>query len=34
MKKAKQEYEVFCVRQDEEYISEFDRKMGKYLKGK
>lgn len=31
--KATQEYEVFRVRQDQEYISEFDKVMEKYLKG-
>ena len=34
MKKAEQEYEVFRVKQDKEYISEFDREVEKYLKGK
>lgn len=34
MKKAEKEYEVFRVKQDKEYISEFDREMEKYLKGK
>lgn len=33
MKKAEKEYEVFRVRQDQEYISEFDREMERYLKG-
>ena len=33
MKKAEQEYEVFRVKQDKEYISEFDREIEKYLKG-
>ena len=33
MKKAEQEYEVFRVKQDKEYISEFDREVEKYLKG-
>lgn len=32
--KAVQEYETFRVRQDQEYISEFDKEMVKYLKGK
>lgn len=32
--KATQEYEIFRVRQDQEYISEFDKEMEKYLKGK
>ena len=31
--KATKEYEVFRVRQDKEYISEFDKEMEKYLKG-
>lgn len=31
--KAEKEYEVFRVRQDREYISEFDRQTEKYLKG-
>ena len=30
---AVQEYEIFRVRQDQEYISEFDKEMEKYLKG-
>lgn len=33
MKKAEQEYEVFRVKQDQEYISDFDREVGRYLKG-
>ena len=33
MKKAKEEYEVFRVKQDKEYNSEFDREIDKYLKG-
>ncbi|MBR1691442.1 MAG: virulence RhuM family protein [Lachnospiraceae bacterium] len=33
IEKAKKEYEVFRVRQDEEYISEFDRQTEKYFKG-
>lgn len=32
--KANKEYEVFRIRQDKEYISEFDKAMEKYLKGK
>jgi len=32
-KKAEDIYEVFRIRQDKEYISEFDRDMAKYLKG-
>lgn len=31
--KATQEYEIFRVRQDQEYVSEFDKVMEKYLKG-
>ena len=31
--KANKEYEIFRVRQDREYISEFDRETEKYLKG-
>lgn len=33
IQKANEEYDVFRVRQDREYISEFDREMEKYLKG-
>ncbi len=33
MKKAEKEYEAFRVRQDQEYISEFDRQVERYLKG-
>ncbi len=33
MKKAEKEYEVFRVKQDKEYISEFDREIERYLKG-
>ena len=33
LEKAEKEYEVFRVRQDWEYISEFDRQTEKYLKG-
>lgn len=33
MEKAEKEYEVFRVRQDREYVSEFDREIEKYLKG-
>lgn len=33
MKKAEKEYETFRVKQDKEYISEFDREVEKYLKG-
>ena len=32
VKKAEKEYEVFRVKQDKEYISEFDREIEKYLK--
>jgi len=31
--KATKEYEIFRIRQDEEYESEFDREFEKYLKG-
>lgn len=31
--KATKEYEIFRIRQDKEYISEFDKEMEKYLKG-
>lgn len=33
MRKAEQEYRVFRVKQDKEYISEFDREVERYLKG-
>ena len=33
LNKATKEYEIFRVRQDKEYISEFDKEMEKYLKG-
>jgi len=33
LKKASETYEQFRVRQDKDYISEFDRDMAKYLKG-
>lgn len=33
MKKVEKEYEVFRIKQDREYISEFDREVEKYLKG-
>ena len=33
MKKAEKEYEIFRVKQDKEYISEFDREVEKYFKG-
>jgi hypothetical protein len=32
--KAESEYEMFRIRQDKEYISDFDKAMEKYLKGK
>lgn len=34
MEKANKEYEVFRIKQDQEYVSEFDREVEKYLKGK
>ena len=33
VKKATKEYEVFRVRQDQEYVSEFDRQTEKYFRG-
>lgn len=33
VKKAEEIYEQFRVRQDKEYISQFDKEMSKYLKG-
>ena len=33
IKKAEKEYEAFRVKQDKEYISEFDREVERYLKG-
>lgn len=33
LKKAEKEYEAFRVQQDQEYVSEFDREVEKYLKG-
>lgn len=33
LKKAEKEYEVFRIKQDQDYISEFDREVEKYLKG-
>lgn len=33
MNKANKEYEVFRIKQDQEYVSEFDREVEKYLKG-
>ena len=32
-KKATKEYEAFRIRQDQEYVSEFDRQTEKYFKG-
>jgi len=34
MAKVESEYQKFRVKQDREYISDFDRAMEKYLKGK
>lgn len=33
VKKASKEYEIFRVRQDQEYVSEFDKQTEKYFKG-
>ena len=33
IEKANKEYEVFRVKQDREYVSEFDKEVKKYLKG-
>lgn len=33
IKKANDEYDIFRVKQDKEYISEFDKEMERYLKG-
>lgn len=33
MEKASKEYETFRIKQDREYISEFDREVERYLKG-
>ena len=33
IEKANKEYEVFRIKQDQEYVSEFDREVEKYLKG-
>jgi len=33
MTKAENEYEKFRVKQDKEYVSNFDKAMEKYLKG-
>lgn len=32
MEKAEKEYEVFRTKQDREYISEFDKEVGKYFR--
>ena len=33
LEKAEKEYETFRIKQDQEYVSEFDREVEKYLKG-
>lgn len=33
MEKASKEYEAFRIKQDQEYVSEFDREVERYLKG-
>ena len=33
LEKATKEYDIFRIKQDKSYISEFDRQMEKYLKG-
>lgn len=33
LEKAEKEYEAFRIKQDQEYVSEFDREVEKYLKG-
>lgn len=33
LEKANKEYEIFRVKQDQEYVSEFDKEVEKYLKG-
>lgn len=33
IEKAEQEYEIFRIKQDANYISEFDKQIEKYLKG-
>ena len=33
LKKAEKEYEAFRIKQDREYVSEFDREVERYLKG-
>ena len=32
-KTTEKEYEIFRVKQDQEYVSEFDREVERYLKG-
>ena len=33
IEKAAKEYDIFRVRQDQEYVSEFDKQTDKYFKG-
>ena len=33
LEKAEKEYEAFRIKQDQEYVSEFDREVERYLKG-
>lgn len=33
IEKAAKEYDIFRVRQDQEYVSEFDKQTEKYFKG-
>lgn len=33
IEKATKEYDIFRVRQDQEYVSEFDKQTEKYFKG-
>ena len=33
VKKAAKEYEIFRIKQDQEYVSEFDRQTEKYFRG-
>ena len=33
IKKADAEYQIFRVKQDQEYVSEFDKEVERYLKG-
>ena len=33
IKKADEEYQIFRVKQDFEYVSEFDKEVERYLKG-